>query len=226
MIIIGRALATGVAAILVLSGCAGTPEERDAAASEAPTTTESPAARDSTADNEDGATSSEAGPTEATEGTEDEPGAEDGAADGEAPPADEFSTEDRSGDATSETVTELTSVVVEGNEQYEVISFATGAQPAWSVRYVPVVEVEGEPVLVSGESSMEVVLTGVDPRGKEGYREDVAVNLSIDQEILQELRLASFIGDELIYAIGVSRQVPFRVIAGDGTLTIELQRTE
>lgn len=225
-------LPTVFLALLILSGCAGTADEVGSGASAEPIMTESPVPQDSTV--EEGVAGAEVDSTPETDadseladdGSDGGSNSDDGMAEvGDATsPPEEFSTEDRAIQDGSDDIVELISVTVAASEDRESISFATdGGQPRWSVRYVPVVEIEGEPVLVEGASTLEVVLTGVDPSGDEGYRDTVALNLTVEQDLIREVRLASYVAGEATYAIGVTREAPFRVVTSTDQVILELQ---
>lgn len=95
-----------------------------------------------------------------------------------------------------------------------------GGVPGWSLRYVDAVRVDGEPVLVDGGAALELVLEAADPGGEQGLADDVAVDLTPDQPLVRELRFAQYLGDQVVFAVGLARQVPFSVATGSTSLVV------
>lgn len=127
------------------------------------------------------------------------------------PAPSERSTADRSVAPPAVVVT-LTAVEVRaeaGGEQ--VVIQTSGGVPGWSLRYVDAVRVDGEPVLVEGEAALELVLEAANPDGEQGLADDVAVDLTPDQPLVREVRFAQYLGNQVVFAVGLSQQVAFSV---------------
>jgi len=86
-----------------------------------------------------------------------------------------------------------------------------GGTPGYRLRYVDAVRIDGEPVLVDGNVFLELVLESADPEGDQGLAEAVAVDLMPDQPLIKHVQMAYYLGDELTFAIGLDRVVPFAV---------------
>lgn len=132
----------------------------------------------------------------------------------------EASTADRSV-APPPTVVRVTAVEVradEGSEQ--IVVHTAGGVPGWAVRYVDVVRVDGEPVLVDGTAALELVLDAADPAGEQGLADEVAVDLAPEQPLIRELRFAQYLGDQVVFAAGLARQVPFSVSTTPTSLVV------
>ena len=86
-----------------------------------------------------------------------------------------------------------------------------GGTPGYRLRYVDAVRIDGEPVLVDGSAFLELVLESADPQGEQGLAESVAVDLRPDQPVVKHIQMAYYLGDQLTYAIGLDRVVPYVV---------------
>jgi hypothetical protein len=67
---------------------------------------------------------------------------------------------------------------------------------------------------------MELVLRAADPTGDQGFVDAVADPLYPGLPIVQEVVLADYLGTEVTFAIGLSREVPFSVLVTDSAFTI------
>ena len=107
----------------------------------------------------------------------------------------------------------------------ETVRFRTaGGTPGYTVRYVDAVRVEGEPVLVEGDDFLEVVLESADPQGEQGLSPEVAVSELVDQELVQEVRFARYVDGQVTFAIGLSGEAAFSIVADADGLTIVFPR--
>jgi len=95
-----------------------------------------------------------------------------------------------------------------------------GGTPGYRLRYVDAVRIDGEPVLVDGNAFLELVLKSADPAGDQGTSDEVAVDLMPDQPLIKHVQMAYYLGDELTYAIGLDRVVPFAVTTTDNQIVI------
>lgn len=104
---------------------------------------------------------------------------------------------------------------------HDTITLTTaGGIPGWTLQYVDVVRINDEPFLTGGSASMELVLDAADPSGDQGAADDVAVHLTPDGDIVKSLDYVYYLGDQVTYAIGVDRVVPFTVSTTANTLVI------
>ncbi len=109
-------------------------------------------------------------------------------------------------------VVRVVGVAVEDSAEGERIVISTeGGTPGYRLRYVDLVRINDEPLIVEGTAFLELVLESADPSGDQGALEEVAVELLPELPILREVRYAYYLGDEVTYAIGVAEQVPFSV---------------
>jgi len=132
------------------------------------------------------------------------------------------STADRSAAPPASAVT-ITAVEVRTDAATEqIIISSQGGVPGWSVRYVDAVRIDGEPVLTAGAVAMEIVLQAADPTGEQGLSDAVAGDIVPGQDLVQEVLLAQHLADTVVFAVGLSRQVPFSVISTGTSITVTL----
>ena len=115
------------------------------------------------------------------------------------------------------TVVRLTRVTTEADDDGERIVFEAEGDtlPGLQVRYVDIVRVEGEPVLVDGSAFLEVMLTQADPNAEQGLSPDVAVELVPDQPLVHEVRYARYLDGVVTFAVGLAEEANFRVVTAD-----------
>lgn len=118
-------------------------------------------------------------------------------------------------------VVRITAVSVGADDPDEQIVFTTeGGVPGWSARYVDAVRIDDEPVLTDGPVAMEIVLQAADPTGDQGFAEAVAGDILPGQDLVQEVLLAQYLADTVVFAVGLSRRVPFSVVSTATSITV------
>lgn len=135
-----------------------------------------------------------------------------------------FATADRMVEPPPEPVA-LRSVRTERDGAVEriVIDVTGDTVPGVSARYVDVVRLDDDPILTDGSAALELLLRAADPNGPQGADPDVAVELAPHYPILREVKYVRFLAGEVLYAIGISDQVPYRVITGNSRIVIEFK---
>jgi hypothetical protein len=200
--------AVASAASLALAGCGGDDDSPDAAAT-------------TSAAGPTGAAPTSAAPTSAAPtSASPEPSVTAGSPSGSVVPPSATSTADRTGDPAGEVV-KLTDLDAARDGTLETITISTsGPVSGWTLRYVDLLVIDDEPYFVDGNATMELVLRAADPTGDQGFVDAVADPLYPGLPILQEVVLADYLGTEVTFAIGLSREVPFSVSVTDSAFTI------
>ena len=188
-----------VCGLLVLCGCSDDPDSAGSTGSSDITSAPSP----TSADDSSGPPGAE--PTESA--TTVAPTVESTADRSEAPPAEVV-----------QVVRVDVPAAADGPER--IVIDTAGGTPGYRLRYVDAVRIDGEPVLVDGNAFLELVLESADPAGDQGLSDAVAVDLMPDQPLIKHVQMAYYLGDELTYAIGLDRVVPFAVTTTDDQIVI------
>lgn len=227
----GALAAAALVLVVPLSGCTDDPAEDARPTTSAPATTASAPDVAATADasGEGTSTPSGTGTAAGADTGATAPGAATGGpAPASAPPATAPPEATSTAARTSpppEQVVQLVDVTVEESGDADTVRFGTtGGVPGYSVRYVDAVRVEGEPVLLTGEAFLEVVLESADPDGDEGLSADVAVAVVPDLDVVKEIQFARYVDGVVTYAVGLGSTAEFTVEVDDTGLTLTFPR--
>jgi hypothetical protein len=138
--------------------------------------------------------------------------------------ATEFATDDRLIPPPDHTIT-LKKVTTErdGSIERVVIDVSGAVTPGVETRYVDVVRIEDEPVMTEGSAALELVLEAADPTGTLGMSQDVTVDVTPNYPIIKHVLWARYLAGTVVFAIGVSDQVPYRVLTDESKVVIEFQ---
>ncbi|MCI0687982.1 MAG: hypothetical protein L0Y54_12195 [Sporichthyaceae bacterium] len=111
----------------------------------------------------------------------------------------------------------------DGSIERVIIEIEGNVTPGVETRYVDMVRIEDEPVLTDGNAALELVLESADPTGEQGLSPDVTTELLPGYPIVREVLYARYLAGTVLFAIGVSEQVPYRVLAEQTRVVIEFQ---
>jgi len=138
--------------------------------------------------------------------------------------ATEFATDDRLIPPPDHTI-KLTKVSTErdGTIERVVIDVSGEVTPGVETRYVDVVRIEDDPVMTEGSAALELVLEAADPNGQQGLSPDVTTELFPNYPVVKDVLYARYLAGTVVFAIGVSDQVPYRVLTDEAKVVIEFQ---
>jgi hypothetical protein len=138
--------------------------------------------------------------------------------------ATEFATDDRLIPPPDHTI-KLTKVSTERDGMIEriVIDVSGVVTPGVETRYVDVVRIEDDPVMTQGAAALELVLEAADPNGQQGLSPDVTTELFPNYPVVKDVLYARYVAGTVVFAIGVSNQVPYRVLTDESKVVIEFQ---
>ena len=110
-----------------------------------------------------------------------------------------------------------------GSVERVVIDITGSVAPGVETRYVDMVLIEGEPVPTEGAAALELVLDAADPTSEQGLSEDVITELYPRYPIVRDVVYARYLAGAVVFAIGVSDRVPYRVLTDDSKVVIEFR---
>jgi hypothetical protein len=104
-----------------------------------------------------------------------------------------------------------------------VIDITGSVTPGVETRYVDMVQIEGDPVPTEGSAALELVLEAADPTGEQGLSQDVITELYPRYPIVRDVLYARYLAGTVVFAIGVSDRVPYRVLTDKSQVAIEFR---
>jgi hypothetical protein len=110
-----------------------------------------------------------------------------------------------------------------GSVERVIIDISGSVTPGVETRYVDMVMIEGDPVPTNGSAALELVLEAADPTGQQGLSQDVITELYPRYPIVRDVQYARYLAGTVVYAIGVSDRVPYRVLTDTSKILIEFQ---
>jgi len=110
-----------------------------------------------------------------------------------------------------------------GSVERVVIDITGSVPPGVETRYVDMVTIEGDPVPTDGSAALELVLEAADPTGEQGLSQDVISELYPRYPIVRDVLYARYLAGTVVFAIGVSDRVPYRVLTDKSKVVIEFQ---
>jgi hypothetical protein len=110
-----------------------------------------------------------------------------------------------------------------GSVERVVIDITGSVPPGVQTRYVDMVTIEGDPVPTDGSAALELVLEAADPTGEQGLSQDVISELYPRYPIVRDVLYARYLAGTVVFAIGVSDRVPYRVLTDKSKVVIEFQ---
>jgi hypothetical protein len=110
-----------------------------------------------------------------------------------------------------------------GSVERVVIDITGSVLPGVETRYVDMVMIEGDPVPTDGSAALELVLEAADPTGEQGLSQDVISELYPRYPIVRDVLYARYLAGTVVFAIGVSDRVPYRVLTDESKVVIEFQ---
>lgn len=110
-----------------------------------------------------------------------------------------------------------------GSVDRVVIDISGSVPPGVETRYVDMVMIEGDPVPTDGSAALELVLEAADPTGEKGLSQDVISELYPRYPIVRDVLYARYLAGTVVFAIGVSDRVPYRVLTDKSKVVIEFR---